>query len=229
MLLKRNELQKAITLRKQGKSYSEILKVVPVSQSTLSLWLRDIPLTKEQSRGLYYRRRVGQEKGALTRRKQREESQQKIFAKSITDISQISKRELWLLGIIAYWCEGTKQKENNVSQPVVFVNSDPFLLRLFVKWLRESCLIEEGNITYTLYIHKSADVAKSLDYWSKILGISENRFGKTFIKKHNITTVRKNTGISYHGLVRIMVRRSTDLNRKITGWIMGIDKIVNFT
>lgn len=40
--------QAAVAMRQQGRSYREIGEVVGVSKSTLSLWLRDIPLTDEQ-------------------------------------------------------------------------------------------------------------------------------------------------------------------------------------
>ncbi len=46
--MKLKEKKKARKLRKKGKSYSEILKKVKVSKSTLSVWLRDIKLTAEQ-------------------------------------------------------------------------------------------------------------------------------------------------------------------------------------
>ncbi len=38
------EKEKAIALRKQGKTYSEILAKIPVAKSTLSLWLHDVGL-----------------------------------------------------------------------------------------------------------------------------------------------------------------------------------------
>jgi len=37
----------AVELRKQGLSYNQITKIVPVSKSTLSLWLKDVGLTEE--------------------------------------------------------------------------------------------------------------------------------------------------------------------------------------
>ena len=42
------EKQRARELRGLGWSYNDILSEVGVSKSTLSLWLRDIPLTEEQ-------------------------------------------------------------------------------------------------------------------------------------------------------------------------------------
>ena len=43
---------KAVELRNNGLSYSEIRKSVDVSKSTLSLWLKDITLTHEQKNRL---------------------------------------------------------------------------------------------------------------------------------------------------------------------------------
>jgi len=40
--------EKAIALRKQEMSYSQIKKVLGVSKSTLSYWLKDFPLSKER-------------------------------------------------------------------------------------------------------------------------------------------------------------------------------------
>src|SRR5438270_5358277 len=44
--------ERAIAMRKEGKSYREIREEVPVSKSTLSLWLCDVPMTKEQRQRL---------------------------------------------------------------------------------------------------------------------------------------------------------------------------------
>lgn len=56
------EKQRARELRTQGWSYNDILREVGVSKSTLSLWLRDIPLTDEQILALSDKFRAGREK-----------------------------------------------------------------------------------------------------------------------------------------------------------------------
>lgn len=43
----------AVDLRLEGRSYREIATVVPVAKSTLSLWLRDVPLTDEHRAHAY--------------------------------------------------------------------------------------------------------------------------------------------------------------------------------
>src|SRR6478672_126704 len=42
----------AVAMRKEGRSYREIREEVGVAKSTLSLWLRDVPLTEEQQLAL---------------------------------------------------------------------------------------------------------------------------------------------------------------------------------
>ena len=43
------EKNKAIKLRKQGKTYVDILRAVPVAKSTLALWLKEAKLSQAQN------------------------------------------------------------------------------------------------------------------------------------------------------------------------------------
>lgn len=215
--------KKAIYLRRKGYSYSEIAKLLKVSQGSLSLWLRSVSIENKYQNLLKSKQKKGQLRGALSRRENRLKQENIIFAEAEREINNISTKDLWLMGIIAYWCEGAKQKTNNVSQGVCFVNSDPFLLKLFIKWLKEICKIADENIKYTLYIHENAAKSKAINYWSRNLNISVSKFGKTVFKRQKIKTNRSNIRSNYFGLVRITVSRSTDLNRKIKGWVLGVN------
>lgn len=42
--------EQAVALRIEGKSYREINEVIGVSKSSLSLWLREVPLTPDHQR-----------------------------------------------------------------------------------------------------------------------------------------------------------------------------------
>ncbi|HBQ50385.1 hypothetical protein A3B42_03925 [Candidatus Daviesbacteria bacterium RIFCSPLOWO2_01_FULL_38_10] len=226
MLAKVNEREKAIYLRQQGKSYSEIMLLIPVSQSSLSLWLRDVVLTDEQRKRLLLKKQIGQAEGGRVKRRFRELKETKTINVAKKAIGKLSKREIWLLGIIAYWCEGSKQRKGNISQGVAFANSDPFLIRLFIRWVKEFCQIKDEDISFNLYIHKTGNIPSALDFWGGRLGIEARDFGKTYIKNHNVLTKRKNTGEDYHGLIRVGIKKSTDLNRKIKGWVIGMNNFV---
>ncbi len=216
------ERTKAIEIRKQGLSYSEILEHVKVSQSSLSMWLRDVKLSQEQITLLALKKHSGQMKGAQARRSTRLESEERIKHLASQEILAISKRDLWLLGILAYWCEGSKQRANNVSQAVVFVNSDPFLAKLFIRWLKEICKIPEENLLYSLHIHENAKIDNALTFWRGALELTEKKLFKIYLKRHKISTNRKYLSREYYGLIRVRVKKSTDLNRRIRGWIEGI-------
>lgn len=220
MLAKVVERGEAVKLRKQGLSYGEILKLLPVSKSSLSLWLRTEKLSNKYNKLLVEKRHLAQIKGGQAKREQRLIREKTIKGVAFEEIGEISERDLKLIGIALYWAEGAKQKKHHVSQRVAFSNSDPFMIKLFIRWLKDICNIKTSDILLELFIHESGDLEKAKGFWSGVLNIDQGQL-RTYFKKHKITN-RKNVGDDYNGLIRISVRRSTDLNRKISGWIQGI-------
>jgi transposase len=93
----------AIQLRREGYSYSEIIKKVPVAKSTLSLWLRSVNLTNSQKQKLTLKKLKSAKRGAEKRRLERIMKTREIIEKSILDIKNISKEELFLIGVVLYW------------------------------------------------------------------------------------------------------------------------------
>ena len=207
-------------MRKQGLSYNEILEKISVAKSTLSIWLRDVGIAKKQTQQLTEKRKLAQQKAQQACRNNRIKKEEEIISKAKSEVKKISQKELWLIGTTLYWAEGSKQKENNVSQGVSFGNSDPKMILLFHKWLTECCDITKERLYYRIYIHKTADLNKAKKFWSELLG---EDIKKVHLKNHNPKTLWKHINNNdYNGLLRIDVTRSTDLNRKIKGWILGI-------
>lgn len=218
--------EKAISLRKQGLSYSEILKHVPVAKSTLSLWLRSVGLSKKQEQRLTEKKLAAALRGAAKKREIRIEKTNTILEKAAKDIDEISKKELFLMGVALYWAEGSKEKSHYPGSGVQFSNSDANMVRLFLKWLSEICSVPKEKISFDIYIHESNKnrTDKVIDYWSKSTGFDRKYFQHIYFKRNKIRTKRKNIGESYYGLVRVRVKTSSDLNRKIAGWINGVVK-----
>jgi hypothetical protein len=218
----------AIRLREKGYSYREILREIPVAKSTLSLWLRKIGLSERQEQRLTMKRLEAGRRGAQARRNKRLKVTEEIKDRARSEILRlnIGKKELWLMGVMLYWAEGKKEKESSPSGSVRFSNSDPIMLKLFCKWLVEVCNVPEGQLTYDLYLHESHKhrLTEILKYWTDILGVGRKGIQKVYFKRHLTRTKRNNVGTSYFGQLMIGVRKSTYLNRKIAGWIEGINQ-----
>ena len=213
MIKKDKEKTRAISLRKKGLSYNEILREVPVAKSTLSVWLKNIGIAKPQ------KQKLAQQKAQEACRQSRISRETLLVGAAKQEIGKISKRELWLIGIILYWAEGSKQKAHNVSQRVSFGNSDPDMIKLFIRWAKEINRCKSDDFVYSLYIHETSNTKRARIFWEKTVN---GKISWTYLKKHNPKSRRRNTQDNYHGLLRVDIRRSTDLNRIIRGWSQGI-------
>jgi hypothetical protein len=222
MITKTKEKEAAISLRKRGFSYSEILGQIPVAKSTLSLWLRSVGLAQKQKQRLTEKRLAAALRGSNKKRERRIAITKEIKTKARNEIKNLSNRELWLIGIALYWAEGTK--ERNKSQRVQFSNSDPEMIRIFLKWLKKCCSIPNKSIIFDIYLHKTAKKRQNevKKYWSKVTDFPLNKFQRIIWKKNKKSTNRKNIGTNYYGLLRIILTKSINFNRKISGWIEGI-------
>lgn len=221
------EKQKAIELRKQGLSYSEILKKVPVAKSSLSLWLKSVGLAKEQKQRLTEKKLASALRGSLKRRQERIKNTKEIKNIAIKEIGKLTERELWLISVALYWAEGHKEKEIDgriKSGRVRLSNSDPLLIKIFLKWLIEIHKVPKTDIAFRIFLHETSryKLPEVQRYWSEILEFPIDYFQKVSWKKNIIKTKRKNIGENYFGLINLEVQKSTNLNRKIAGWIDGI-------
>ena len=211
----------AVELRKKGWSYREIREVVPVSKSSLSLWLADVVLTDEQRARLQDLSCLGQTKAARTIQTRRIARQRSTMDAARAQIPQIAESELFVAGVALYWAEGSKAKPWRQGEEVKFINSDADVIRLFIAWL---ALLGIGvdRLIFRLSIHESADVNAAEEYWASVVDVPRSVFRKAVLKRHNPKTIRKNTGEDYHGCLMVYVRRSTELYRQIAGWWAGI-------
>jgi len=214
----------AIELRRSGATYQAIRGRFGIAKSTVWRWLKAEGLVDGQSQQYTERRLLAQKKAAETVRRIRVERTAKILAQARAEVGALSRRDLWLIGTGLYWAEGAKQKDRNgaVSEQVVFSNTDPRMHRLFVRFLKQCCGIEESALTFRVYLHETAEAGKARTYWSEQLGIKRIEIAPITWKRHKPTVFRSNIGERYHGLLRIVVRGSTDLNRRIAGWIEGL-------
>lgn len=211
----------AIAMRQAGETYDEIRAALGVSKSSLSLWLRDLYLTDDQRKVLSNKHATAPQRRGASNRARRAAKRAAISQRAAREIGVVTEREAFLVGAILYWAEGAKAKPWRPSQCVDFINSDPRLIRLFLAWL-EVIGVAADRLSFRISIHESADLPEAERYWRALVGLSEARFLRAQLKKHNLTSNRRNRGADYHGCLIIRVTRSTELYRRIEGWVEGI-------
>ncbi|OGG08862.1 hypothetical protein A2154_02205 [Candidatus Gottesmanbacteria bacterium RBG_16_43_7] len=143
---------------------------------------------------------------------------QVLYKEGIQEIGKLTKRDLFIAGVNLYWAEGFK-KDNLVG----FSNSDPNMILLFIRWLTQCCDITKDRIKYRLGVNESyIDKIKDIEsYWKHILNEQGLQFQKPYFQKVKWKKIYDNPD-EYHGVIRIRVTKSTDLLRKIHGWINGL-------
>lgn len=210
--------QKAIQLRKKGLSVRNIQKKLKVSKSSVSIWTRDVKLTKKQIAKLYENKINGQIKGSFVNaKKQQEERIRKTLELhhiGIEEVGKLTKRDRFMIGIALYSGEGTKGDRN-----CAFANSDPSLIKFMISWFREFCKMPNSKLRGNLWIHENLNKANAEKFWSKLTKIPLSQFQKTYVVKNKTIKIRKN--IHEYGVFSIRFTDAT-IHRKLMGWIKGI-------
>lgn len=177
------ERQKAIELRKAGKTYGQIKSELGIAKSTLSDWLSQYPLSEEQLKFLEqnrkYSKQVAAEKNRITKRRKREARINTAYQKEKIRWGSLSKRELELAGIFLYWGEGTKLMKG----PIIISNTDPKVIKFSLYWMIRGLEIPKNKLKVTLHLYNDMDIQKEMEYWSKQLRLPLSQFSKPYIKK----------------------------------------------
>jgi len=218
MKSKMDERERAILLRKSGLSYSEIQAKIPVSQASLSLWLRRIELSQAQRTRLIQKGLIGQRAGAAARRNQRLEKRALLVKEVNKELPTLLQDPFFTLGLSLYWAEGTKEKPWRVKARTVFTNSDPLMLLIMRRWLIKYGKVSSEDFIYRLYIHATAPTEAAINIWAELLSISQEKLPVS-LKKHIVLSRHKSD--EYKGLIQMTTRNSTWLCRRIELWTQG--------
>ncbi len=211
---------KALEMRKRGMSYSIIQNELGIPKSTLSNWLRDMPYHPNEI--VLGRIKAGQGKIGLKRHEQRLDEIEMLRNQGVDEVGRLTKRDLWMVGLGLWIGEGSKTIEQ-----IRLVNSDPIVVRLFIRWLREICKLDNSNITLAMHLYPDSDEEKSKKYWARITGLPLSQFRKTQIDRR-LNKQRSKAGKLSHGTLHITVAskgnadRGVRLHRRMMGWVAGV-------
>lgn len=120
------------------------------------------------------------------------------------------EENLRIAGIMLYWGEGTKS-----GNSVVFTNSDPDMVILFLRFLRVICGIDEGRLRLLLHLYSDQNEEDMKLFWSKATNIPLDQFSKTYIHEKKKGVYKK---ISKYGTISLRYS-DKELLKTINNWL----------
>jgi len=218
--------QTALELRNAGHSYNHIVRVVGVSKSTLAVWLAKVPYVPNTETIERIGRARAASSAAKTRLKQ--ESIRKARQAATAELDTVTKRDLFMLGLGLFIGEGTKS-----DQGIRFVNANPFVMNLIIKWFIEALGFSKSHMRMRLHMYPDSNEANCVTYWSNFTGIPKEQFFKSVIDVRQNKKAKKFGKLPY-GTGHLTVnslgekRFGVFLARKIVAWsdiVLGANEL----
>lgn len=198
----------------------QIAVSLAVSKSSVSNWVRDIELSKEAVVNISNQFLIGREKARKTRLRNIVIRNDEISRVCKQEIMPFSLRDLWIAGLMIYAGEGNKSSIV-ANQHVDVANSDPSVLRIFIRFLMGICHVPRREIKVRLILYKDIDVEEAHKYWAEELDIPRVQFSKSFIKPSYKDSPYRHLRRSRYGTAHVCLY-DVKMYRKIMGWLKAI-------
>jgi hypothetical protein len=132
------------------------------------------------------------------------------------DVSSLSKRDIFMLGLALYWGEGYK----NDNEECGLTNSDPDIIRTFIAWLALIYNISTVDLIARVSINSMhrGRIKQIEKYWSTVTEIPLSQFTAPSMIEVRARKEYPNSAVHF-GTLRVKVRRGTSLRRRIMGSI----------
>jgi hypothetical protein len=204
--------------RHEGASIKEIAGRVGVSVSSVSLWVCDIELTRDQHAALqvrnvaHNRQMIGTWKQAAKRRVERVAYQERGRRRArLGD-------PLYVAGCMLFWAEGGKHRNS-----LRFTNSDPEMVRYFGEFLRTYFELEVEAIRLTCnlfadHVQRQSEIER---FWLDLACLSPSCLCKSTVNVYSMYSQKKRHNKLPFGTCRISVCR-TWLVQEIFGAIQEL-------
>lgn len=221
---KSNERLEARKMRKHGKSVGEIAKTLVVSKSTASLWTRDISLTTEQIEKLKQTSLRGSEKTRFQQAMRLKNNRLQLIENKNKEgeinFNSLNTKELDIAGLCLYWAEGSKK-----NRRIELCNSDPRLIRAFIKWLTICYQIPIKEFHCYVGINEAHRKREAVvkNYWHNITNIPLSNFTKTSFKQYPLRKIYDNFE-EHFGTLSVKVERPARIFYQILGKIHGLSQ-----
>ncbi len=196
-VMKTAERERARKLRRgRGHSVKELARLLDVSQSSVSIWVRDIELTRRQREVLRQRMGTGWTANAARALERRGQAQ---------DQGRSSARDsssLHIAGCMLFWAEGSRRRN-----AVEFTNSDPAMVSFFLHFLRACFAVPDTKVAVTcnLFADHVARQREIEQFWLDLLGLPRTCLRKSTVNVYSKYSKKKRRNRLPYGTCRLKV------------------------
>jgi DNA-binding XRE family transcriptional regulator len=189
------ELARALR-REHGLSVKRLARVIGVSRSSISLWVRDIELTPTQEAALL---RAGAAGGAASR------SRALARKRAAQDEGRNAARRgnrLHMAGCMLFWAEGSRSRN-----AVQFTNSDPCMAAFFLHFLRACFAVPDTKVRVccNLFADHLERQQKIERHWLDALQLPPTCLTKTMVNRYSKHSQKKRRNKLPYGTCRLTV------------------------
>lgn len=192
-------------LRSKGYTYGEIRGKIgkKIAKSTLSYMCRGVKLPKFYQQKIDIINTGNREKGRrvalIVSRIKREKYLQLVNDRNSHLILAVKNKDTAKIALaMLYLGEGSKNPKRG---SLMFGNSDPLVMNLFLRLLRYCYKIDESKFRCTLQCRADQNIKKLEKFWSQIIKIPLSQFYKARIDPRTIGKPSKK--LDYKGVCRI--------------------------
>ncbi|MDO8579737.1 MAG: hypothetical protein Q7R72_02590 [bacterium] len=220
----RNDKEIALNLRKEGKSYKNIGKLLHIPKSTLSNWFSNLEWSDVLKKNLIEKTKsthVAHLKDLTNIRNQNlRDLYDQAREEAVKEFHVLKSNPLFIASLMIYWGEGDKRSKYRCSVS----NSESDMLRLFLLFLERICGVKKFRIKAWILAYPETDQGEALEFWSKNIGLSKDNFTKTIVILGKQTNKKLPHGVCY------VTVGSAYLKIKILSWIRLLSgEIIKFS
>jgi hypothetical protein len=191
-----------------------IAAALGVAKSTVSVWVRDIPLAEEQRARLEAadpvasRRRTGQLAWSRMAREARERAQRDGRRTALRNDA------LHQAGCMLFWAEGSRSRNR-----VTFTNADSDMIRFFLRFLRECYGVKDDQVRLSINCHlgNGLTIDEIEGWWLERLRLPAGCLQTAAVNRASSASRRVRRPLIY-GTARLVVY-STEIVQSIYGAI----------
>jgi hypothetical protein len=185
----------------------ELAERLALSRSTIYYWVRDLPIPKSGSGGVWPE--AARRKGTRAMQRKYRLLREVSYKEGLEEYERLAADPTFRDFVGLYIAEGYKRDRNIVS----IGNSDPAIVKLATRWM---CRLSEKPLVFWIQYHADQDLDKLREFWAGELVVEPNSIRMQ--RKSNSNQLTGRTWRSRYGVLTVRICE-TRLRARLQAWM----------